>query len=178
MIRSVLLLLFLIISVSASSGNPKKPVSEDFNRHFLFKIERSRDANYLIYSLNFDDSGEIVPSEPIRVYWKNPNNPDFMEPITPVQQKYGYGVKILDYKKSEQTWSFQLVSYPDKTFRLKKTGVQSFKVTTTAGNQEIIVKRIYIRFENNSFWFPLISSVELYGNDLQSEKQLTETLKF
>lgn len=173
----VSIFLFLSITGSVLSSNPEKPVSDYGNTHSLFKIERSRDTNYLTYSLNVDDSGEIISSEPIQVFWKNLHDSDFLEPLTAIQQKYAYGIKILDYNRSEQKWSFQLVSYPDKTFKLIKTGNQSYRVTTTSGNQEIIVSKIFIRFENNSFWFPSISSVMLYGQEILTSKMIAESIK-
>ncbi len=173
----VSIFLFLSITVSVLSGKPIKTVSDYGNTHSLFKIERSRDANYLTYILNIDNSGEIVPSDPIKVFWKNPYDSDFLEPLTAVQQKYAYGIKILDYNHSDESWSFQLVSFSDKTFKLIKTGNQTYRVTTTAGNREITVSKIFIRFENNSFWFPSISSVILYGQEVLTGRMIAETLK-
>lgn len=176
--RLLNLYLFLSISVSVLSGNPEKTVSKYGKTYYLFKIERSRDSDILIYSLNVNSKGEVEPSEPIKVYWIKQKGLEFTQPLTLIQQKYAYGIKLLNYNDSEQIWSFQFVSYQNKTFNLKKTGNQSFKVTTTAGNQEIIVSSLFIHFENNSFWFPSISSVDLLGNDLFTGTQIKEKLTF
>lgn len=176
--RFVSTMIFFVTMVSAMFGASGIPLPDIDTIRFLFKIERSRNADEVIYELNMDANNRINNKEPIKVYWLKKTDHYKIEPLTSVQQNYSYGIKYSDQSNhSANEWHFQLIAYPQKTLVLKAIKNNTFKVTTTAGYQEIIVKRIYIQFENNSFWFPSISSVILYGQEMLTGKMIAETLK-
>ncbi len=171
-------MMLFITMVSAMSGASNLPVPDIDTSRFLFKIERSRNADEVVYELNMDANSRINGKEPIKVYWLKKTDHHKTESLTRVQQKYSYGIKYSDQTNhATNEWHFHLIAYPQKILVLKAMKNNTFKVTTTAGNQEIIVKRIFIRFENNSFWFPSISSVILYGQEILTGRMIAETLK-
>lgn len=176
--RFVSTMMLFITMVSVMSGASNLPLPDIDISRFLFKIKRSRNANEVIYELNMDANNRVNGKEPIKVYWLKKTDHHKTEPLTSIQQNYSYGIKYSDQTNyATNEWYFHLIAYPQKTLVLKTMKNNTFKVTTTAGNQEIFVKRIFIQFENNSFWFPSISSVILYGQDILTNKMIAETLK-
>lgn len=171
-------LLCLIILTTVSMGFIIIPVNATEHDNYLFSIERSLDPNEVIYEINLDRNGKLQASNPIKIYWLKKTNNNKTEPLTLIQQQFAYGIIFLDsINPHEKEWSFQFVSYPKRTFILKKMEDESFKVYTVVENQEVLVKRIYVNFNNKNFWFPSISAVELHGQNVSSGQMIAEIVK-
>jgi len=170
-IKMLLILLVSEIYGSVSAGN------SDNNREYgLFKIGRSRDPNEIIYSLNFDQAGKPDKSNPIEIYWIKRTNNNKVEPLTWIQSKYAYGIKIINELKNEDEIYFQFVSYDKRTFILKKNEENCYKVFTVSGGREVEVSSIFIQIDGGSFWLPYVSRVELHIKEPGSGKLAMETI--
>ena len=171
-------LFWLIIPVTISMGYTNIPIPDNGHDNFLFSIERSLDPNEVIYEINLDRNGNLQESNPIKIHWLKKTNNNKTEPLTLIQRRYAYGLIFLDsINMHEKEWSFQFVSYPKRTFILKKTADESFKVYTVVENQEVLVKRIFVNFNNKNYWFPSISAVELHGQNVSSGQMIAEIVK-
>ena len=140
----------------------------------LFKIDRSRDPDVVMYDVNLDSKGKLNGSMPISVYWDKNTTNGGKESLTGIQKKFGYGIRFQDI--SEYGADFQFVSYFKRTFELRRTGDENYHVYTVSNGEKIEVKRMYIHFENDSFWFPAISRIELYGIETNMGNPVKETI--
>jgi len=163
--------MFIVLSSGFTNPENKEPYPGDYT---LFHIERSRDADVVMYDVNLDSQGKLDSSNPISVYWKKISGHGQPEPITMIQKKFGYGIKFKSI--TETVADFQLISYPDRTFQLRGSGNNTYRVYTISGDKEIELSSLYIQFEDNSFWFPTISRIELKGVDATFGEYLTETV--
>lgn len=178
MVRFIHRFFLFTILVTVLMGFTNIPVTDTEHDRYLFSIERSLDPNEVIYEINLDRNGKLLESNPIKIYWLKKTNNNKTEPLTFIQQQYAYGLIFLDSIKTDKNeWSFQFVSYPKRTFILKKTANESFKVYTVVENQEVLVKRIFVSFENKNFWFPSISAVELHGENVSSGQMIAEIVR-
>ena len=59
----------------------------------LFKIERSKDENQIIYDLNKNNKNELRKENPISIYWIRKTEGGKVKPLTWIQQTYAYGLK-------------------------------------------------------------------------------------
>lgn len=141
----------------------------------LFKIGRTKDANEIFYTINLSKNGNLDSENPISVFWLKKTNGNKTEPLTWVQKKYAYGLKIIE--KSEESAIFQFVSYNKRTFELKKNREGKFKVYTLSGDKLVEVNQIYIHLDGGSFWFPIISQVDLISNNPLTKEKVIETIK-
>lgn len=161
---------FSLISFAFNgSGDPEFTGSKH-----LFKIGRSRDANEIVYEINLDSSGKLNSSNPIRIYWVKKTDNGQVEPLTWVQNRYAYGlhfINVSDYKAD-----FQFVSYGERTFTVKRTSENVFKVFTMSQDKEVEVNTIFIQIDGGSFWVPTIPKVDLYAYDTQSGLPVVETI--
>ncbi len=162
---------------TATSGANYIPVPNVLNNYHLFKIERSRDNNEIFYDINIDKNGNLDKSCPINIYWiKKADNK--IEPLTWIQDQYAYGVKIINIEEQPNTViHFRFVSYEKLIFKLVETDDNEFKVYTKSGNNVIEVERIFIQIDNDSFWFPAISHVEIHGENSLTGKSIIEIIK-
>ena len=172
------LILFAFVSV----GFDYPVVAEHNQNYHLFKIGRSRDANEIMYDLNLDETGVPDKSNPISIYWVKKTEDNRVKPLTWIQNRFAYGLKVLDSETSltgdniNGSYDFQFVSYNKRNFTLKKDENNQYKVFSLIEGKEILVNRIFIQIDGGGFWRPTISSVKLYGFEVQTGIKIVETI--
>lgn len=175
-VNKILWLLPAAVAFSFGFNYPEAGV-DDSGSH-LFKIGRSRDANEILYDLNIDHTGRPDPLNPISIYWIKRTKNNTIEPLTGIQRRLAYGIKILDQQNSpEIEWNFQFVSYSKRTFKPKQTSESTFKVFTLSSGKEIEVERIFVQIDGGSFRVPSISKVELHGVEPSTGVKVLETIQ-
>ena len=170
------IIILLILSFTISSGFIKPGDSNSNIDTHLFKIGRNRDANEILYDINLNQSGEPDISDPIKIYWIKRTRDNRIDPLTWIQNKYAYGIKVISVSNNENEIDFQFVSYDKRTFTLKKTDKNNYKVFTVLGLKEIEITRIFVHIEGGSFWLPSVSSVELHGIESKSGETILENI--
>jgi len=143
-------------------------------RNMLFKIDRSRDPDVIVYDVNLNSMGELDKSNPINIYWIKNTQKGIIKPLTGIQKKFGYGLKFISI--SENMADFQFVSYFDRVFKLRRTDNNQFKVFTVSHNKKVEVQRLYVQFEDKSSWIPNITNIELYGIDTDNGNPVSESI--
>lgn len=157
----------LILFIFTGFSNPTEGYT-------LFKIGRTKDSNEIYYTINLDKKGNLDSENPITVYWLKKNNGNKVEPLTWIQKKYAYGLHIIE--KSDESAKFQFVSYHKRTFELKKNKEGNFRVYTISEDRLVEVNKIYIHLDGGSFWFPVISKVDLLSKDPVTNKSVVEEI--
>ncbi len=152
----VLALQLVSFGSSCFADDPKR------NETTLFHLDRNRDTDRVIYALNQTENGLVDQDRPIEVYWLKNSDMGNREPLTRIQQKYGYGVKVI--KQDEHAVYFHLAALPDQVFvaRANLTGVKGF---IRKGTKEIEIRRLFVHFKGSSYWNPVVDRIDLYGLD-------------
>ena len=171
--RKVKIILVVLTVFASGFTNPDHSVNlaGDYN---LFKIDRSRDQDIVVYDVRLDSQGKLDTSSPISVYWKKLSRDGIFEPLTGIQKKFGYGIKF--QRIGEYSAEFKFVSSLDRIFELRKSGDDHYRVYTFSEGNKVEVKRLYIHFEDDSFWFPEISRIELVGLDTDKGSMVYESI--
>jgi len=171
--RKVKIILVVLTVFASGFTNPdhSENLAGDYN---LFKIDRSRGPDIVVYDVRLDSQGKLDTSSPISVYWKKFSEDGITEPLTGIQKKFGYGIKF--QRIGEYSAEFKFVSSLDRIFESRKSGDDHYRVYTFSEGNKVEVKRLYIHFEDDSFWFPEISSIELVGLDTEKGSMVSESI--
>lgn len=168
--------LVLLITFSSSKyAYTQEPGSNHWNP--LFIIERSRDADFLVYDVVEKGEDHSLGSVSIVAYWIKTDKNNRREPLTWIQNKYGYGIEVLEMPSgASEEFHFRIVAFPWYTFILKQDQGKAYQVYIRLADGEIEVEKLYVNFTNNSFWHPEVSYVILYGIDPHNGARYTETI--
>jgi hypothetical protein len=171
--RKVKIILVVMTVFASGFTNPDhaENLAGDYN---LFKIDRSRGPDIVMYDVRLDSQGDLDASMPISVYWKKFTEDGIFEPLTGIQKKFGYGIKFQNI--SEHSADFKFVSSLDRIFELRKSGDDHYRVYTYSGGNKVEVQKLYIHFEDDAFWFPEISRIELVGLDTEKGSMVYESI--
>lgn len=177
MVYKVKLIFLLGVGLLVSSFKPAKPIASDKENSYLFKISRNRDANEIWYEANLKSDGSLNQNSPIQVFWVKKADKGTIEPLTWIQNRYAYGIELLSKPNVHKgSIHFRFVSYANRTFELRPTKDNSYKVFTQSNNKEIEVNQIFVQIDGGSFWLPSIPYVQLKGIETVTGNQITELI--
>ena len=174
MVRKVVIV-FLAMIAAGSSGFTNPDASKEYPGDYnLFSIDRSRDPDVIMYDINLDSQGKLDTTMPITIYWNRKSDNGRTDALTGIQKKFGYGLQFL--RISDYSADFKFVSYFKRSFELRKSGNDEYRVYTYSDGKNVEVRNMYIHFENDSFWFPAITKIELIGIEPNKGSLVKETI--
>jgi len=178
------IILFLILFANFVAGAQKiTPYYGPFpepapNNNMLFYLQRTVDRNTVIYELNYDAGGQLNEKKPVKVYWIDFENGAKISQLTFVQNTFAYGVSSELIDKDKKIYEINLVSYKKIKFYLKPSGVNNhYQTHAVIKGKPAILKRVFISIIGGTQFNPIISYIELIGNDLQSGLEILEQIK-
>jgi hypothetical protein len=180
--KNSILFLFVII-VSSSFKNEVSNSEIEFPKpegveNMLFYVQRTINANTIIYSLNTDKQGNLNEIEPIKAYWIKYTQGGKLDPLTYIQKNYAYGVNSKLIDKEKKSYSFEFVSYNKKKFYLiKSTTDKKYHVYGYINNKLSILNNILVKIEGGTFWVPNVKYVEIIAFDPSASAEVTEIIK-
>ncbi len=151
------------------------PASARNSDNNLFKIGRSRDADEIFYDATLAADGSLDKESPVNIYWLRKSGSGEREPLTWIQRRYSYGIKVIE--SSPRHALFRFVSFDSKVFRVKIGADGRFSATTHIGGKLVTVERIYVRFDGGTYLAPVVGEVILYGRDSETGTLLSEDIK-
>jgi hypothetical protein len=156
------ILLSLLISLFASV----EVIAQGEDKHLLFVINRSKDADVIHYAVNLDASGKIDQQNPISVYWVKHSEGGKQAPLTWIQKKYAYGIGIS--KTDADEISFHFVSKTEQQFKLRNDNAGRYYAFTKLGDTSIRADSLHILFDGGIFLQPGIAAIHIFGQDIES----------
>jgi hypothetical protein len=173
----VMLSAFILVSFLALSADlffahfPVPPEKENS----LFYIQRSKNANTIVYDANLKPDGSLDQTNPVKIYWIRYAEDSLIEPLSYIQQKYAYGLKTTPYPGKPGQFILTFNSYSKKQFYLlKDTNGKHFSTYAIINGKYAILKKVLIKISGGTFWFPNIDFIELVGKDVATQKPISE----
>jgi len=173
--HSFFVILPVIWLLGTSFLDPKPQVTE--GAEVLFRIERSRDADEVWYTIHSNPDGSVNHEIPVQVFWMRKSTDNRTAPLTGIQKKFSYGIQSIDPDPSSgDTWNFKLAAYNNRMFVLKKTEDGRYGVFTISQESEVKVTKLYIKFDGGTFLAPAIAYVQLTGIDPRTGAEIREII--
>ncbi len=139
-----------------------------FNTQTQFYLQRTTDANTIIYDLNFKN-GVLNEKEPIKPYWIRYTEKGVKKNLSSIQNNYAFGVKSTKLKDGQ--FKLLFAGYGKVPLYLKKLNNGTYQTSVHLDGQEMILQRLYIHIEpGGTFWSPNIGYIEFKGREIASGK--------
>ena len=155
------------------AGNPFQALPASVSR--LFYVQRTPNANTIVYELNLDDNGKPDNETPVHAYWIRYHEKGQKEELSYVQRKLAYG--ITSKPLSNGRYDIRFVSYKKFPLTLMKGTDGKYHIFATISQRQFIVNRIFVKIEGGSFLVPNVRFVEFKGTDPANGKEVTERFK-
>ena len=164
-IIAVLLALLLGPPGEASAG-----VAHPCPEH-LFVIERSKNANIVVYDANRGPGGDFSASKPVVAYWLLNGDKGKRQELNVVQWQSAYGFEV---KPGNTPGTFAMVFKADRKRPLTIRTLNHCPVLTgSIGGHDGILHKMFVK-SNEGTIPPRVEYVEFFGEDLATGKPLHE----
>lgn len=166
--------LILAIPLFSFAEEPTFPVPTGLP-HMLFYMQRTPNANTIIYDLNVNKDGALDKDEPVSVYWIRYTEKGEKKDLNYIQRKFAYGIKVKNL--GNEKYEIRSVAYAKKEMYLMKSPAGEYHMYTKINNTMAILNRIYLQIEGGTFWFPNVVYIEMKGIDPATGKEIKEQFK-
>ena len=166
--KNITIFFLAVISLAMCPVQDGYPVPPDSPLR-LFYIQHANNHNTFVYDANFAAGKSLKESDPINVYRINYKKGGIKEELTMMQRKMAYGVEFT--KTGCNSFDFSLAAYPSKKMSLKLCNAATPRVCVQINGKNIHLKRMFL-FCNKMG--TSVSSINFYGKDLATGKEITE----
>jgi len=137
----------------------------------LFVIERSKNANVVVYDANLGSTGHFDSSKPVVVYWLLSGDKDRREKLTRMEQDHAYGVVVTSGSASgTYALAFKALRKRHMTLRMLN-GCPV--VTTSIDGKKGILRRLFVQSKEGAA-LPKVEYIELFGESKDTGAPLYE----
>jgi Domain of unknown function (DUF4833) len=137
----------------------------------LFVIERSKNANIVVYDANRGAGGDFSTSKPVVAYWLLNGEKSKRQELNLVEWQSAYG---FDVKPGNTPGTFAMAFKADRKRRLTIRTLNHCAVLTgPIDGHDGILHKMFVK-SNESSSPPKVEYVEFFGEDLTTRKPLHE----
>ncbi len=156
-----MLLLFLLMPcISLKSQPVDKELPTPKTENLLFFLQRDPDRNTVIYELNYKKNGALNVDMPVKGSWIRYEENGSFKALNGIEERYAYGVK--SKALGNDRFEIRLVSYKKLPLYLMKSGSdQKYRMYIKDGEDNMLLKRVFVRVNKGTFWFPKIEYIDL-----------------
>ncbi len=170
-------------SETSSAGNRKAVIEpqDTFpvprgNSKQLFYLQRTANTNTIICELRYDKNGVLDEDDPVHVFWIRYPEGGVKKELSYIQRVFAYGIK--SQMLGKDSYKLHFVSYKKRHFYLMRSPKDNqFKIYTSINNQQVILRRIFVKVDGGTFWSPNVVYMEMKGVDEQTGKEVMQRFK-
>jgi hypothetical protein len=128
----------------------------------LFFIERSKNANIVLYDAHVGPNGTLDADQPVVGYWIMKAEDSRHEDLTFMERKMAYGFDVEPGTRAG-TYTMRLVSFKERALTLLNVAGR-WRAKVMISGKPAFLKKLYIASDEHSFT-PTVLYVDLYGED-------------
>ncbi len=150
-------------------GFPVPPRSEQL----LFYLQRSMNANTVVYEANMKPNGELDPSNPVRVYWLRYNTTGEAKALSFVERHLAFGVRATPIADEVGGYDVGIVSYRERSARVYVDGHGRPIAVTRIHGRKARLDWVFLMLGDYEF-IPRVEFIELFGTDIETGEPVYE----
>jgi hypothetical protein len=162
----------LFIQASPAERFPVPPDSP--NR--LFYIQRSSNANTVVYDANLLSNKTLHPKDPVHTYWIRYGERGQREELTTIQRTLAYGLYTDRIKTESNAFEGYFLAYRKRKFIVRMDGRGNPIALFPINGKLQVLKRVYVSVDESNM-MPSVNYIELFGKDQATGKDVYEKFR-
>jgi Domain of unknown function (DUF4833) len=142
----------------------------------LFYLQRSNNANAVIYDANLLKNNTIDANDPVHTYWIRYGEDGLKKELSSIQRNLAYGLHFIENKVKGESYEGHFLAYRKRKFIIEmdknKKPIALFPIN---GKLQILL-HAYVKVEEAGM-FPKIPYIELFGKDPKTGADVYEKFK-
>lgn len=130
-------------------------------KDLLFFLQRTPDANTVIYELNYKSDGSVDEEAPVKGSWIRYEEQGKYRDLTGIEKKFAYGVKCKALGNDQ--FEIRLVAYKKMPlYLIKSASDQKYRMYIKDEGKNLLLKRVFVKINGGSYWFPKVQYIDLF----------------
>ena len=151
---------------------PEFKVPDEPNQ--LFYVQRSPNANTVIYAAKLDARGNFDSRGPVEAFWRKFNIDGSKQPLNFIERMMAYGVKLNPHKPGRPV-TFTIAALPQRKLTLGWDAQRHPQATMTMGGRVVKLAYVYLHVVEGGL-IPSVPGLDIFGTDLANGKAVHEHL--
>src|SRR5579871_4895959 len=128
----------------------------------LFYLQRSTNANTIVYAANLDARGRLDPHDPIEVFWRVFDEDGRRHDLNWIERMLAFGVDVKPAKGIPDEFDAYVVSFPEMKIRLVHSESGAPECIVQLNGHRARLVSIYVELDESSIW-PRPKFLNIYG---------------
>jgi hypothetical protein len=138
----------------------------------LFYVQRSPNANTVIYTAKLDGHGEINRNDPVEGFWRKYNIDGSKQPLNFIERNIAYGAHA-DRTVQGKPITFTIAALPERKLTLALDANKKPEALMQIGTHTVKVAYVYLQVVEGGL-MPDVPSLDVFGTDIVSGKTIHE----
>jgi Domain of unknown function (DUF4833) len=179
---TILLSILLTFNILAQKNKPQPPASvEQFpvpptSSVSLFYIQRSSNINTIIYDANIGADKKLDPKNPVHTYWIRYTEGSKKQELSGIQRSLAYGLHTKATPGELGSYDGYFFAYRKRKFVVKLNPKGEPIALFPINGKMQILKKVFVKVDESGM-MPSVISVELWGRDAVTDKEVYEKFK-
>ena len=152
---------------------PEFPVPSDPGQ--VFYLQRSSNANTVVYAARFTQDGKLDPREPLVAYWRRFNTTGEQLPLKMIEDSFAFGVRSRATSDPD-VFRIHIVSYSERPAILRLVEPGRAELLLPVGGRTMRMAYAYAEVDESGL-MPSVREVLVMGHDADSGKPLVERIE-
>jgi Domain of unknown function (DUF4833) len=142
----------------------------------LFYIQRSSNINTIVYDANLGSDKKLESKNPVHTYWIRYTEGSKKQELTGIQRSLAYGLHTKATPGEAGSYDGYFFAYRKRKFVVKmNTKGEPIALFPINGKMQIL-KKVFVKVDESGM-MPSVISVELWGRDVTTDKEVYEKFK-
>lgn len=142
----------------------------------LFYIQRSSNANTVVYDANILANKSLNPNQPVHTYWIRYADQGQKEELNLIQRTLAYGLYTNKIKDEINSFEGYFLAYRKRKFVVKLNAKHQAIALFPINGKLQILERVFVSVDESGFT-PAVNYIELFGKDELTNKDVYERFK-
>ncbi|MDB5733899.1 MAG: hypothetical protein JWN16_536 [Alphaproteobacteria bacterium] len=138
----------------------------------LFYVQRSPNANTVIYAAKLDGHGEINRADPVDAFWRKFNIDGSRQPLNFIERNIAYGAHA-DPSVQGKPVTFTIAALPERKLTLTLDANKKPQALMQIGTHTVKVAYVYLQVVEGGL-MPDVPALDVFGTDIASGKAIHE----
>lgn len=158
----------------SSTIRPDYPVPPA-NARRLFYLQRSSNANTVVYDAKLLASGRLDPERPVDVYWLRYNTDGERRGLNFAERKFAYGVEATPVDDDVGGYRVHIAALSDRPFRLFLDQAGVVQAVMELGGRPVRLQSVYLELTEGGL-LPGVRHIDIFGVELASGRPVHERI--
>ena len=140
----------------------------------LFYVQRSPNANTVVYTARLDANGGVRRDDPVEAFWRKFNIDGSKQPLNFIERMMAYGVRTAPVTSGAPI-TFTIAALPERKLTLSLDAGKRPQALMQIGARTVKLAYVYLHVVEGGL-MPNVPKLDIFGTDIASGKTVHEHL--